>query len=128
MFLVRAVFWIVVVMALLPEQRDVFLAHWPVLQREAHARGVDTWLEQSAVRAQDLVAICRREPDLCSDASAAWTGTWDKAYAAAQQMLQHFGGEETGFEPLRKRTAPSGTLNPADMEPEWNAPRRDRKV
>ena len=128
MFLVRATFWIVVVMALLPEQRDAFLARWPVLQQEAHARGVDVWLEQSFGRARDMAAICRKQPDLCRDAAAVWEGSWGQAYAKVQQVLQRLGGKDEGSEPLRKRGAPSGTLSPSDLEPDWDAPSRRHKA
>lgn len=128
MFLVRAAFWILIVMALLPDQRDAFLARWPALQQEAQARGVDDWLEQSVERAQDLADLCRRQPDLCRDASAVWQGTWNQAYARVQQVLQHFGRSEEHIEPLRRRNAPAGTLSPLDLEPAWNAPKRGQNA
>jgi hypothetical protein len=112
MFLIRATFWLTIVLILLPGDPE----------HGADAPRVSILQALAAVRATvvDLSQFCDRNPDVCSTGSSVAQAAVQKARYGVRQLEEYFGGDGE----------PAGTLRPEDLVVPWQepAPRRDGTV
>ena len=107
MFLLRAAFWLSVVVLLLPADPETGDKAPRVTAFEALAAA------QAAV--SDLSQFCDRNPDVCVTGGSAFTVFTDKVRYGAKVIYGYFGDKKAG-EP------DSGTLKPDDVAPAWHKP------
>jgi hypothetical protein len=125
-FLLRAAFWLSVVVLLLPSAP---------MQRTAQAPQVGTSEAVSAASAavSDMRQFCSRQPEACAVGSQALAQFGHKAEAGAKLLYEflneRFGSERTGTvaangpDKAASGTRPSqNTLTPADLAPAWRGP------
>lgn len=139
MFLIRAVFWLSLVIVLLP-------AEDPSSNAQASAR-TDTYLNATSVigaartTASDIAGLCERSPQVCDTGEAALNTFVRKARYGAKLVFELISGPgdssaapEAGWQgdkTARAATiAPSSqnTLQPADLVPDWSGPRQEKSV
>lgn len=113
MFLLRAAFWLSVVILLLPADE----------QSGEDAPRVTAFAAIAAVGAtvSDLSQFCTRQPDVCATGGAAFQVFAEKMIGAAEQLFDRFGGG-TG------EAGDDGTLTPDDAEPAWRDPDAEGQV
>lgn len=114
MSLFRLVFWLAIIVLLLPTDG----------QRQEQVIGTATAAFERAV------TFCDRNPSTCAEASQLWATFVRKAEfgidLAARLIREHMSNgaptgpvaSQAGFEPGRER----GTLSSADMAPQWQGP------
>ena len=147
MFLIRTVFWLSLVILLLP-------AEDPSSNAQASAR-TDTYLNASRVigaartTASDIAGLCERSPQVCDTGEAALDTFLRKARYGAKLVFELISGPEDspaapetnwqGDKTARAATiTPAGygtmaprsqnTLQPADLVPNWTGPRQDKSA
>lgn len=132
MFLLRAAFWLGIVLVLLPS-----VVSKPEPQTSAGA-AVSAAEAASAASAtvSDMRQFCLRQPDACAVGAQIAVALGQKAQAGAK-MIYDFVTEklatpESGANGLAERspasrsvTAPQNTLVPTDVAPDWRSPRKD---
>ena len=110
MFLLRAAFWLSVVVILLPGDPETGEDAPRVTAIEA------LWAAQGAVK--DLSQFCVRNPDVCDTGGTAFHAFADKVRYGTKMLYGYFGDEKTDAD----GTIPaSETLTPEDTKPEWQA-------
>ena len=109
MFLIRAVFWLSLVILLIPAD--------PKTGADAPSVGAIEALMAARATIADMSAFCERNPDVCVTGSAALHMLADKAENGVQMIYRYLDG--TG-------ASEKGTLKPEDMTPAWRAPEADR--
>jgi hypothetical protein len=114
MSLIRLLFWLVIIVMLLPTDG----------QRQEQVTGAVTATFERAV------TFCDRNPSTCAEASALWATFVRKTEfgidLAARMMRERMaegqrpgtGPSDVRFEPQRVR----GTLSGTDMQPQWQGP------
>jgi len=132
-FLLRAAFWLGIVVILLPTDAS---------QRDAQTPQLSTIEAVAAASAavSDMRQFCTRQPDACVVGSQALARFEQKAQAGAKMLYEFltakFGGEQnrsvasaTSDKPNATSTARSSqdTLTPADLLPGWRGtlPRKE---
>jgi hypothetical protein len=110
MFLIRAAFWLSVVILLIPADPET----------GTDAPRVTAFDALIAARATiaDMSGFCTRNPDVCTTGSAAMDLFGQKAENGVRMLYRYIDGEE-GAQPAN---AMNGTLTPDDMAPEWRGP------
>jgi hypothetical protein len=117
MFLLRAAFWLSVVVILLPGDPDTGEDAPRVTAIQA------LWAAQGAV--QDLSQFCARNPDVCETSGTAFHVFADKVRYGTKMLYGYFGEDGTdGDQPIPARE----TLTPEDIEPEWQAVDSEKAV
>jgi Family of unknown function (DUF5330) len=129
-FLLKAAFWLSVVVMLLPADE----------KRPAPQVGATEAVSAATAAMSDMRQFCSRQPDACAVGSQAATTFGQKAQAGAKMLYEFLndrsGPNETGSvsgKAAGRATAghaaqPSQhTLTPADLAPAWRGPRRDAK-
>ena len=108
MFLLRAAFWLSVVVILLPADPR------PATRRRGspHSR---RW-SRRARAVGDLSPFCDRNPDVCDTGGTAFQVFADKVRYGAKMIYGYFGDGK----PASRRAR--GTLKPDDIEPAWRDP------
>jgi hypothetical protein len=134
MFLLRAAFWLSIVVLLIPgDPKD-----------GSSAPGADAWHALLAARGAiaDISGLCERQPDVCENGGSALKAFAAKARLGAGMLTEAFAGAEAADEaaapllttpkaaaaaaPLpAKPKAAAGTLTDADAKPLWRAPARE---
>ncbi len=109
MFLVRAAFWLSVVVVLLPADKDTGNTAPRVTAFEA--------LSAARTTVGDLSQFCQRNPDVCVTGGSAFAIFGDKARYAVKLLYRTFGNHKA------TDTAAGGTLKPDDIKPAWHAPK-----
>lgn len=110
MFLLRAAFWLSIVIILLPADTETGDKAPRVTAFEALVAA------QTAV--SDISQFCDRNPDVCDTGGTAFNVLADKVRNGAKIIYGYFGDEKVGESP--KGTG--GTLTPDDIEPAWHDP------
>jgi hypothetical protein len=121
-FLFRMVFWLGLVLALLP-------SFAPSASPPATSQTEFSPLEAASAATatvSDMRQFCTRQPEACSVGSQALTVFGQRAQAGARIVYDFIAGKIAngdGTEPSAKSTRPSQqTLSPADLSPAWRAP------
>lgn len=109
-FLIRATFWLTVVLMFLPADPE----------RGVDAPRVGILQALGAVRATfvDLSQFCTRNPEVCDTGSTVALSVADKARYNVRRLEEVLAGsaEEDAAEPA---AVPEGTLTPADLAEPW---------
>ncbi len=113
MFLIRAAFWLTIVLILLPADPD----------SGADAPRVTVFRALSAVRATvlDLSRFCDRNPDVCTTGSDVAVLVGSKARYATEQIEGYLGRDQSAPAPGEA----AGTLTAADRQAPWQDPADD---
>lgn len=115
MFLIRAAFWLSIVIFLIPAD--------PQSGRDAPRVTVVETLVAARATIADLSAFCERNPDVCVTGGAAFRLFADKAENGVRMLYEYFdGGSDTPAE------ATSGTLSNEDTLPAWRGPAGDESA
>jgi hypothetical protein len=112
MFLIRAAFWLTLVVMFIPAD--------PQTGTDAPRVSALQALGAAQATVADFSSFCERNPDVCVTGSAAFSVFAEKAQNGARLIYRYFDDAE-GDAP-RKDTS-TGTLRGDDREPAWRAPR-----
>ena len=112
MFLLRSAFWLGVVVVLVPPSTDV-----------GEAPRVTVYHALVAARAlvSDVGSVCERNPAACATGGAALTLMGQKAETTASIVAA--GWTASRSKETQPAGAERGTLEPADLQAPWSAPR-----
>ena len=119
MFLLRAAFWLSVVILLLPGDPKTGVDAPRVSAVEA--------LVAARAAIADMSAFCERNPDVCETGSAAFQVFAAKVQYSARTIYEYFNRPETKSSDTGADERP-GTLSPEDRAPEWRAPATDKSA
>ncbi|HZP20061.1 MAG TPA: DUF5330 domain-containing protein [Bauldia sp.] len=118
-FLIRAAFWLCVVILLIPADP------------KSGAEAPRVTLVQAFLAAQatvsDISGFCGRNPDVCATGGAAIDLLAEKAESGVRMLNRYFDQKDrnSAAPAAAAPTADRDTLNDDDLEPAWRAPRRD---
>jgi hypothetical protein len=125
-FLLRMVFWLGLVLVLLPREKTPESDKLPQL-------GASEAVSAATAAVSDMSQFCKRQPAACEVGGQAATVIGQRAQAGARKLYQIItdkrasdhtgsigGGENVG--PSVVETAPRDTLMPDDLLAEWQAP------
>jgi Family of unknown function (DUF5330) len=110
MFLVRTVFWLSIVIILIPGD--------PESNTQAPRVSLLEALSSVRVVAADFTNFCQRNPDVCVTGGAALQALADKAQSSARMLFGYLDG---AVQPLDVDEQP-GTLKESDRAPAWQGP------
>jgi hypothetical protein len=125
-FLLRMVFWIGLVLVLLPRDKTPDSDKLPKV-------GASEAVSAATAAVSDMSQFCKRQPAACEVGGQAATVIGQRAQAGARKLYQiitdkrspdhtgSIGGVENADTSLMA-TAPRDTLTPDDMQVEWQAP------
>jgi hypothetical protein len=125
-FLLRAAFWLSIVIVLLPTPDSMKMPE----------SGIGTAQAVSAASAtmSDMRQFCVRQPEACQVGSAALTQFGHKAQASAKWVYEFLseklGSQQSAAAKGEPKVTPAdiessqNTLTPADAAPAWRAPQR----
>jgi hypothetical protein len=115
MFLIRAAFWLTVVIMFIPAdpQSDAPAPRVTVIETMVAARAV----------VADLSNFCDRNPDVCVTGSAAFQIFAEKAQSGARMLYQYL--DKTFEEGGNPAADEQGTLTGDDRAPDWQGPKGD---
>jgi hypothetical protein len=122
-FLLRLVFWVGLVLVLLPRDKTPESAKLPQL-------GASEAVSAATAAVSDMSQFCKRQPAACDVGGQAATEIGHRAQAGARKLYQiitdkrspdHTGsiGGMANAETALLETAPRDTLTPDDMQVEW---------
>jgi hypothetical protein len=104
MFLIRAAFWLSLVVMLIPADPDS--------GQEAPRVSAMQAIFAARATVADMSGFCNRNPDVCSTGGAAFSVFAEKARIGARKLYDYFGDDGEGD--------PDGdTLRQEDLEPGW---------
>lgn len=107
MFLVRAVFWLSIVILLIPGDPESGIEAPRVSALQA--------LTAAQATVTDMSGFCERNPAVCVTGGEALKAFAEKARYSARMVYDYFGGS----------SADRGTLSDEDMEPAWRGRQGD---
>ncbi len=111
-FLLRVAFWLSIVVLLLPAD--------PSTGDKAPRVSAIEALSAAQTTVSDVSQFCDRNPDVCVTGNAALHVFGDKVRYGAKLLYGAFGDHTAS---TGASVAPaSGTLTPADVQPDWHAP------
>jgi hypothetical protein len=115
MFLIRAAFWLSVVIMFIPAdpQSGAPAPRVTVIETMVAARAV----------VADLSNFCDRNPDVCVTGSAAFQVFAEKAQNGARMLYQYL--DKTFEEGSSPAADEQGTLTGDDRAPDWQGPKGD---
>src|ERR1019366_913006 len=125
-FLLRLVFWVGLVLVLLPRDKTPESNKQPQL-------GASEAVSAATAAVSDMSQFCKRQPAACEVGGQAATVIGQRAQAGARKLYQiitdkrspdhtgSIGGLENADSPLAG-AAPRDTLKPDDLSAEWQAP------
>jgi len=125
-FLLRLVFWVGLVLVLLPRDKTPESDKVPQV-------GASEAVSAASAAVSDMSQFCKRQPAACVVGGQAATVIGQRAQAGARKLYQiitdkrspDHTGSIAGMENAEVRlaeTAPRDTLTPADMQVEWQGP------
>ena len=114
MFLLRAAFWLSVVVVLLPADSDTGDKAPRISALEALTAAEST--------VADVSQFCDRNPDVCVTGGSAFHVFSEKVRYGVKMLYGVFGERPTGS--ADTVTPAKGTLTPDDVQPEWHPPEK----
>jgi hypothetical protein len=125
-FLLRMVFWVGLVLVLLPRDKTPESDKQPQL-------GASEAVSAATAAVSDMSQFCKRQPAACEVGGQAATVIGQRAQAGARKLYQiitdkrapdHTGsiGRIANADASSLEMAPRDTLTPDDMQVEWQAP------
>jgi hypothetical protein len=120
-FLLRAAFWLGLVLVLLPSSATKPISSVPSSAGDA--------LSAAGAAISDMRQFCARQPDVCAVGGQAAIAFDQQARAGAKMLYELLNDRTRSTEPPRNnRSASQSTLKPADRSPAWRGPpRKDTK-
>ncbi len=114
-FLLRAAFWLGLVLLLLPSSATKSVSSAQVGAADA--------LTAAGATISDLRQFCARQPDVCTVGSQAATALEQQARTGAK-MLHDLFNDRIGTNETSRSAKPTSqsTLKPADLAPAWRGP------
>jgi hypothetical protein len=124
-FLLRAAFWISLVLLVLPFGAPG-AADGPTAGERASIDALSA-LAAAGATVSDMGAFCDRQPAACEVGGQALRLVGERAASGAAAIQSYLGGEAGPVEPAAIRPAVAatpqrGTLTPADRKPAWRGP------
>jgi uncharacterized protein DUF5330 len=126
MFLLRAAFWLSIVVILLPT---------PASEKQAADKiGTTQAITAASAAVSDMGQFCARQPEACTVGAQALTQFGHKAQASAKWLYEFLSvklGPDASVEARKTPAAadPSQhTLTPADATPAWRGPQPQRQA
>lgn len=121
-FLIKAAFWLTIVVLLLPSQPDKEGQQPQVSAFEA--------LGAAQVAVEDAGGFCTRNPGACEIGAQAFQNFGEKAQYGAKLLYEFLSARFSDDEPAQTATGSirtpyrpgNHTLTPSDLEPSWSAP------
>jgi hypothetical protein len=118
-FLLKAAFWLTIVVLFLPAGEDAKTSTPQIGASEA--------MSAASAAVSDARQFCSRQPDACVVGSQAATVLGQKAQNGAKMLYEflseRLGSDETGSVSAEPAAPPSQhTLTPADTAPAWRGP------
>jgi uncharacterized protein DUF5330 len=114
-FLLRAAFWLGLVLLLLPSSATKSVSSGQVGAADA--------LSAAGATMSDLRQFCARQPDVCTVGSQAATAFEQQARTGAKMLYELFNDRPTATETGRgAKPTSQGTLKPSDLAPAWRGP------
>jgi Family of unknown function (DUF5330) len=121
-FLLRAAFWLGLVLVLLPSSATKPLSSAQI--------GASDALSAAGAAISDMRQFCARQPDVCVVGGQA-AAAFDQQARTGAKMLYELFNDRTGSTDAARDDKPASqsTLRPADLSPAWRGPalRRDAK-
>lgn len=125
-FLIRCAFWLTLVLLFLPEFSD--RAHRPATDDTAPAATTGDALTVVQAAIADASGFCERRPAACESGSVLLTAMGSRLREGALTLSDLLSGSEP-VDPVTGDASPEpavaadrGTLQAADLRPEWRAP------
>ena len=112
MFLLRAAFWLLIVLAFLPIDRPDIESRLPVSTGEALNAARSTFI--------DLAGFCDRNPDACKTGAETARLIGERAQTGAMAVYRYFTSDDASVDDLAR-----DTLRASDRIPEWIGPGED---
>jgi len=120
-FLLRAAFWLTIVLALLPTGNKQSSAGGPAFGEAVSAAG-------AAV--SDVRHFCTRNPEACEVGAQAAAMIGQRAQAGAKMLYdmfsEHTAGTTGSIDGGKDAHVRAGTLTPSDRAPSWRGPDRQK--
>lgn len=118
MFIIRAAFWLLLVLAFIPVERPGAESHLPVSATDALTAAQSTF--------HDLAGFCSRNRQACQTGRETARLIGDRAQTGAKAVYHYFSGDEEGSANAALTHTPArDTLSATDRLPEWTGPARD---
>ena len=114
MFLIRAAFWLTVIVLLLPADPPAGNTTPDVNAFQAIGAARDT--------VADVSGFCGRNPDVCVTGNAVFDLISRKVRYGARKVGEYFNSGE------HAASGPNGTLTNEDASPPWHPPKRPRSA
>lgn len=114
-FLIRAAFWLTIVLMLIPAD--------PKTGADAPRVTVLEAFVAARATIADMSAFCDRNPDVCVTGSAAFQLFAERAENGVRMLYRYFDRSDEG-----SVDQPEGTLSREDLLPAWRGPRPDRSA
>ena len=111
MFLIRAAFWLTVVVLLLPGD--------PKTGADAPRVGAFEALLAARGAVADMSGFCDRNPEVCATGSTALQVFVQKVRYGSELIAGYFNGSEAKPAPKDQKTVDRGTLKKDDLAPAW---------
>jgi hypothetical protein len=114
-FLLRAAFWLGLVLLLLPSSAMKSISPAPIGAADA--------LSAAGATISDLRQFCARQPDVCTVGSQAAIALEQQAKTGAKLLYELF-NDRTGTTDTGRAAKPASqsTLKPTDLAPAWRGP------
>lgn len=103
-FIIRAAFWLSIVILLIPGN--------PETGQEAPRVSALQAFSAAQATVADMTGFCERNPQVCTTGNAALEMFTEKARNGARMIYDYFGEPEAG-------AVDRGTLNDDDIKPDW---------
>jgi hypothetical protein len=110
MFILRAAFWLTLVVFLIPGGAD-----------SPRAGAIEALLAARGAIA-DIAGMCERQPDVCNKGGAALLAFGEKAKLGASLFYQTIDSKIVTGKLKDVGSPPHGTLRPEDIDPAWRDP------
>jgi Family of unknown function (DUF5330) len=108
MLIIRAAFWLSVVVLLIPGS--------PQTDDQAPRVTVFEAVTAASAAVTDMTGFCGRNPDVCTTGGAAFRVFADKVRNGTHMLYDFFGKHDTA-------DVDNGTLKQEDIDPPWRGPR-----
>ncbi|MEJ0012325.1 MAG: DUF5330 domain-containing protein [Bauldia sp.] len=111
-FLIRAAFWLSLLIMLLPADGETG-------DKAPRVTAFET-ISAAQAAVSDLSQFCTRNPDVCVTGGSALQVFSDKVRYGAKLIYGYFGDKK----PAKDPAAGASTLSPDDMKPAWHSPKK----
>ncbi len=111
-FLLRAAFWLSLLIMLLPADGETG-------DKAPRVTAFET-ISAAGATVSDISQFCKRNPDVCVTGGSAFQVFGDKVRYGAKLIYGYFGDKKPAADPA----ADESTLKPDDLKPVWHDPKK----